>query len=227
MSHGANVLCSCRGNILLWCWKRKTRGIQKGWEKNIYIQVTETRYKWTWLNSSYLIESWESSRVAAIRPLRRYHTWLCHVGLVSSSDTPLTCIYGGGRLHYVWSTTYIYTYIEMFVCVCVCVCANEGRPKNPYADPDIIVKSDKKRCIFQQSPFSGPHISSIGVTVLESSWSKKSSNRRYDVIVWIFQSRLKFEVGLPTMTRFRIHWLYPQKKSRALFPEKHMSWVWH
>ena len=33
-------------------FKRKTRGTQKGWEKNIYIQVTETRYKWTWLNSS-------------------------------------------------------------------------------------------------------------------------------------------------------------------------------
>ena len=31
--------------------QRKTQGTQKVWWKNIYIQVTETRFKWTWLNS--------------------------------------------------------------------------------------------------------------------------------------------------------------------------------
>ena len=32
--------------------KEKRGEHKKGWSKNIYIQVTETRYKWTWLNSS-------------------------------------------------------------------------------------------------------------------------------------------------------------------------------
>ena len=61
--------------------KRKTRRTQKGLiEKHIYIQVTETRYKWTWLNSSQLIGTLESSGVVTIRPLRKwYHMWLYHV----------------------------------------------------------------------------------------------------------------------------------------------------
>ena len=56
-------------------------------DRKTYIQVIETRYKWTWLNRSSLIGSWESSVVVTIRPLRKwYHTWLCHMGLVSSID---------------------------------------------------------------------------------------------------------------------------------------------
>ena len=45
--------------------------------------------------------------VVTICPLRKwYHIWLC---LALS----LTCIYGGGQVHYVGSTTYIYIYIYM------------------------------------------------------------------------------------------------------------------
>ena len=32
--------------------QRKTLGTQKVWWKNIYIKVTETKYKWAWLNIS-------------------------------------------------------------------------------------------------------------------------------------------------------------------------------
>ena len=85
---------------------KERHGELKKVDRKTYIQVTETRYKWTWLNSCLLIGSWESSGVASIHPLCKwYHTWLCHVGLVSSSDTLLTCIYGGGQVHYVGSTT--------------------------------------------------------------------------------------------------------------------------
>ena len=74
--------------------------------KNIYIQVTETRYKWTGLDSSSLIGSWESSRVATIvhyaRCIRRdCFTWVWWT-LINS---PLTCIYGEGWVHYVGSIT--------------------------------------------------------------------------------------------------------------------------
>ena len=64
----------------MWCWPKKDTGNTKGLiEKNIYIQVTETRYKWTWLNSGYLVESWESSVVVTICPLCKwYNTWLCY-----------------------------------------------------------------------------------------------------------------------------------------------------
>ena len=49
------------GNTKRVAWKKK------------YIQVTETRYKWTWSNS----RSWESTRVVSIRPQRKwYHP--CH-----------------------------------------------------------------------------------------------------------------------------------------------------
>ena len=37
--------------------------------KKIYIQVTETRYKWTWLKSNSFVESRESSVVVTICPL--------------------------------------------------------------------------------------------------------------------------------------------------------------
>ena len=60
----------------------------KRFDRKTYIQVTETRYKWTWLNSSLLVESWESSVVVNIRPLCKwYHTWLCYADWYTRSDT--------------------------------------------------------------------------------------------------------------------------------------------
>ena len=44
---------------------------------------------------------WESREVVTIRPLRKW----CHMDQVNSSDDPLTCIYGGGWVYYIGSTT--------------------------------------------------------------------------------------------------------------------------
>ena len=54
-----------------------------------------------------MIGSWDSSRVVTIcPPCKWYHTWLCHADFVNTRLTlSLTCIYGGGQVHYVGSTT--------------------------------------------------------------------------------------------------------------------------
>ena len=80
---------------------KERHGEHKKVDRKTYIQVTETRYKWTGLESSYLIGSWESSRVATIVLYasgisRDCVTWVW---------IALTCIYGGGWVHYVGSTT--------------------------------------------------------------------------------------------------------------------------
>ena len=102
-----NILTS---NIYIYIYiccdadKRKTRGTQEGLIKIMYIQVTETRYKRTWLNSSELIGSWEFSGVVTIHPLRKwYHTWLCHADWWTLSDALVD----------VYNNIYIYIYMKI------------------------------------------------------------------------------------------------------------------
>ena len=47
-----NTRVSWKVHRLLWYWPKKDTGNTKRVDRKTYIQVTETRYKWTWLNSS-------------------------------------------------------------------------------------------------------------------------------------------------------------------------------
>ena len=59
------------------------------------------------------------------------------------------------------------------MCVHVCVC--EGQLKSSLADQDTLIECDQIRFIFQHCSLCDSHISSIGVAVLGSHWSKKLS----------------------------------------------------